>query len=191
MQNEIWKDILGFEGKYQVSSHGRIKNLEREVKTRGTGIRTIKERIRKPQVKKNRYHITTLCKGNSETVTYSVHQMVAQAFFPDFVKGTELNHIDGDPENNCVANLEISNPSHNQLHAIRTGLVKPKGTSKYRLVSYITNNPRAKARWAVCVRHAGKSSYGWKTFMTELEAAKYADELLDSINDTSRLRNFP
>lgn len=122
--------------------------------------------------------------------TFSVHQLVAQAFIPGFIKGTELNHIDGNPGNNRITNLEMSNKSHNQLHAIRTGLVPPRGVSKYHHVSYINNNPRAKSRWAVCIRYAGKSCYGWKTFMEELDAAIYADQLLDSIGDTQRLRNF-
>lgn len=188
---ELWKDISGYSGLYQVSSKGRIKCLERQVKTKGNGVRTIQERIRKPQIKKTGYHVTTLCDGQSGTKTFSVHQLVAQAFIPNFTKGTEINHIDGNPGNNNVSNLEISNPSHNQLHALRLGLKAPSGASKYHHVSYIKNNPRAKARWAVCIRHNGKTSYGWKTFMTELEAAIYADELLDSINDTQRLRNFP
>ena len=116
-------------------------------------------------------------------------QLVAQAFIPNFIKGTELNHKDGDKKNNNVTNLEISNPSHNQLHAVRTGLVAKAGKSQYRNVTYISN-PRAKSKWAGSIRHNGKSTFGWKTFMTELEAAKYVDELLDSIGDTSRLRNF-
>lgn len=102
-----------------------------------------------------------------------------------------MNHIDGNPGNNNITNLEISNPSHNQFHALRTGLKKKPGlTSKYRNVSYI-KNPRAKNKWVVCINHNGKTSFGWKTFSTEIEAAKYADELLDSIEDTERLRNFP
>lgn len=186
---EIWKDILEFEGNYQVSNLGRIRNLERKVKRRDNTFRLIKERIRKPQINKRGYIIATLCTSEL-TKTFSVHQLVAQAFLPNFIKGMEINHIDGNPGNNSINNLEISNPSHNQLHAIRIGLKSPQGISKYHHVSYI-NNPRAKSRWAVCIRYNGKSSYGWKTFMTEIEAAKYADELLDSINDTERLRNFP
>ena len=69
-------------------------------------------------------------------------------------------------------------------------LLQKKGVSKYRNVGYVSN-PRAKARWAGSIRHAGKSSYGWKTFMTEEEAARHVDSLLDSIGDTQRLRNFP
>ena len=186
---EQWKDILNYEGLYQVSNMGRVKNLERKVKAGFGSNRSIKERIRKPQIKKTGYIIANLCNA-SKTTCLSVHQLVCQAFLPNFITGMNINHIDGNPGNNKISNLEISNPSHNQLHAIRIGLVKPRGKSHYYHVSYI-NNPRAKSKWAVCIRYNGKSSYGWKTFMTELEAAIYADELLDSINDTQKLRNFP
>jgi len=186
---EEWKDILNHEGRYQISSYGRVKNLRRLVNSKNNSKRVVKERIRKPQIKKSRYHITSLSYSGI-SITLSVHQLVAQAFMPGFIKGTELNHIDGNPGNNRINNLEISNPSHNQLHALHIGLKKPTGASKYRHVSYIKNNPRAISRWAVCIRHNGKTSYGWKTFKTEIEAAHYADELLDSIGDTQRLRNF-
>lgn len=95
-------------------------------------------------------------------------------------------------KDNRLENLEISNPSHNQLHAYATGLRAKNSTSRYRYVSVIkSKNNRAKGRFAVCIKHAGKSSYGWRTFEDEIEAAKYADELLDSIGDTIRKRNFP
>lgn len=189
---EIWKDILGYEGLYQVSNFGRIKNLERKVRCKGNNLKIVKERIRKPQVKKNGYHIATLCDGKGGTKTFSVHQLVAIAFIPNFTKGTELNHIDGNPSNNCLDNLELSNPSHNQFHAWRLGLnnrVKPQ-SSKYKGVTYI-KSPKAVKRWAGYITHEGKSCYGWKTFDTELEAATHVNMLLDSIQDTQRLRNFP
>lgn len=188
---EIWKDILDFEGLYQVSNLGRIKNLERQVRTKGNALKKVKERIRAPQIKKNGYHITTLCNGIGGTKTVSIHQLVALAFIPNFVKGTQINHIDGNPGNNCINNLEISNASHNQLHAVRTGLKSKSGkSSKYRYVCYIKNQKSGK-KWAVSIRVGRNSSFGWKTFYTEEEAAIYADQLLDSIGDTERLRNFP
>lgn len=74
---EIWKDILGYENLYQVSNTGKIKTLERKVKCRGNKFKTVKERIRKPQIKKNGYHIATICDGKRKTKTFSVHQLVA------------------------------------------------------------------------------------------------------------------
>ena len=133
--------------------------------------------------------IVVLSKSNS-LKTFMVHQLVAEAFLPNFQKGTESNHKDGNKTNPRLTNLGVLNPSHNQFHAVREGLKPKVGISRFRNVSFI-KNPRAKSKWAGSINHAGKSCYGWKTFMTEEEAAQHVDNLLDSIGDTQRLRNFP
>lgn len=186
---QIWKEIKDYEGVYEVSNFGEIRSMDHRVPCKGNTTRLVVGRVKKLCTNRNGYKITTLCKEN-KMFTLTLHQAVAQAFIPGFVKGTELNHKDGNKTNNHVTNLEVSNPSHNQFHAVRTGLVKHKGVSQYRNVCYISN-PASISKWAACIRHAGKTSYGWKTFKTEKEAARYVDALLDSINDTSRLRNFP
>lgn len=186
---EIWKDIEGYEDCYQVSNFGAVRSKEHEVPCKGGKTRIVKSKLRAAQVNPRGYSIVVLCKEN-KLKTFTVHQLVAQAFIPGFTKGTEINHKDGNPANPSVDNLEVSNRSHNQLHAVSTGLRPKVGISQYKNVSYV-RNPRAKSRWAASINHAGKSSYGWKTFMTEEEAAKHVDALLDSIGDTQRLRNFP
>ena len=186
---EVWKEIKDYEGVYEVSSYGRIRSLDHIVPCKAGSTRLVKGKVKLLCVNRKGYQITTLCKQN-KMFTLTVHQAVAQAFIPDFIKGTELNHMDGNKINNFATNLEVSNSSHNQLHAVRTGLKPSMGISQYHNVSYVSN-PRAISRWAASIRHEGKSSYGWKTFKTEEEAAKHVDFLLDSIGDTQRLRNFP
>lgn len=186
---ETWKEILGYEGYYEVSSFGRIRSKDHQALCRGGNYRLVTGKLRTLFLNKNGYFITTLSKQN-KLITFTVHQLVAQAFLPGFIKGNEVNHIDGNKANNNITNLELSNPSHNMHHAVRTGLMPKIGQSIYRNVSYI-KNPRAISKWAACIRHNGKTSYGWKTFKTEEEAAKHVDFLLDSIGDTQRLRNFP
>lgn len=187
---EVWKDIPGYESCYEASSYGRIRSKDHVVPCKGNNAtRHVNGKLKKLFVSKTGYHITTLSQNN-KLRTYTVHQLVALTFFPGFTKGTHLNHTDGVKTNNHVSNLEVTNPSLNGLHANRLGLVPKVGVSKYHHVSYI-NNPASISRWAVCLRHQGKSSYGWKTFKTEEAAALYADQLLDSIGDTQRLRNFP
>jgi hypothetical protein len=187
---EIWKNLNNYEGLYEVSSYGRIRSLDHVVPCKGTNAtRLVRGKVKKLCLNARGYQITTLSKNNV-LHTLTVHQAVAQAFIPDFLKGTEINHIDGCKTNNFASNLEVSNPEHNQFHALRTKLRPIRGTSQYRNVSYV-KNPRAISKWAASIRHNGINSFGWKTFKTELEAAMYVDELLDSINDTNRLRNFP
>lgn len=187
---EIWKDILGYEDCYQVSNHGQVRSKDHHVPCKGNTTRLVKGRVKKLCLNKKGYVITTLSKEN-RLATFTVHQLVAQAFLPGFLKGNELNHKDGVKTNNHDSNLEISNPSHNGFHAVRMGLTPKVGkSSAYRNVSYISN-PAAVSKWAGSICHNGKSSFGWKTFKTEEEAARHVDFLLDSIGCTNRLRNFP
>ena len=186
---EVWKDVKNYETHSEISSHGRLRSKARHTPCRGGATRFIKEKPKKLFVSRTGYLISTLSM-NSVLTTFTIHQLVAQAFIPDFVLGTEINHKDGVKTNNNIENLEISNPSHNQLHAVTMGLVPKNSVSIYRNVTFV-KNPRAKAKWAGSIRHNDKSTYGWKTFMTEIEAARHVDALLDSIGDTQRVRNFP
>lgn len=187
---EIWKDIPTYEGYYQVSNLGRIRSIDHYVKCKGNNKRLVKGIIKKPQLNKRGYLITTLTKKGIFH-TYTIHQLVAWAFLPNFIKGNELNHINGIKTDNKLDNLELSNSSHNQFHAVRTGLKPKKGKSKYYNVSYAGSKKNIKKRWIGSIRHNGKHAYGFKYFETEEEAAHYVDELLDSVGDTQRLRNFP
>lgn len=186
---EIWRAIKDYENYYEVSNFGNVRSLTRTVACKGNATLVVKGKLKLLCISRSGYRITTLCKHN-KMHTLSIHQAVAQAFIPDFIKGTELNHIDGNKLNNNVTNLEVSNPSHNQLHAVRTGLTPKQGVSKYNNVTYV-RNPKAVSKWAASIRHNGNSSYGWKTFKLEEDAARHVDFILDSIGDTERLRNFP
>lgn len=112
---EIWKDIKGYEGLYQVSNLGRIKSLERtiEVKTKHSTCRTIKERILKPEkCKSTQYLYVNLNKfGNVKHCT--VHRLVAEAFIPNPDNLPQINHLDENRSNNCADNLEWCTNKHN------------------------------------------------------------------------------
>lgn len=187
--SEIWKKIPGYETKYEISTLGNIRSITRKVPCKG-GIRVLNGKLLKQQINHRGYKIIALSQGSTSPKTYTVHQLMGITFIPNFIKGTEINHKDGNSTNNALSNLEESNPSHNQFHAVTTGLRRKLNSSQYRYVYYV-KNPKAKCKWAACITHEGKASYGWKTFMTEEEAANHADYLLDSIGDTQRSRNFP
>lgn len=110
--DEIWKDIEGYEGLYQVSNFGRIKSLERYKKNNGGSITLISEIILK-QSKNNRgYCRIHLCK-DAHKKAFSVHRLVADAFVHNPNNLTDVNHKDENKENNCADNLEWCDCNYN------------------------------------------------------------------------------
>lgn len=119
---EIWKDICGYEGLYQVSTLGRVKSLS---KYSGCVFRN--DFIKKTGVKSNGYEVVCLSK-NGIKKTYCVHRLVAVAFIPCDDNRLDVNHIDGNKLNNTVVNLEWCSRSENVRHAVSIGLnVAAKG----------------------------------------------------------------
>lgn len=96
--DEKWKDVPGYEGKYWVSSFGRIKN------------RSI---IMKPCRCTNGYLTACFWKNNKQTKIL-LHRLVASLFIPNPNDYNEVNHIDEDKTNNCVDNLEWCTRQYNQ-----------------------------------------------------------------------------
>lgn len=120
---EVWKDVVGFEGRYKVSNFGRIKS-----------IRNGKETVLRPDKMKLGYlrcHFWV----NGKSKKFLLHILITKAFGV-FEDGKEINHIDGDKSNNSIANLEACTRSQNMKHAFKMGLLKPRrgelnGLSKY------------------------------------------------------------
>jgi len=116
---EIWKDIEGYENKYQVSNLGNVKSLET-----WAGDRYIRrEKILKNNLCGNGYYYVCLSK-NGKVKKYKVNRLVAQAFIPNIDNKPFTNHIDGNKLNNCVDNLEWCTQSENMKHASMMGLRK-------------------------------------------------------------------
>lgn len=107
---ELWKDIPGYEGLYQVSNTGKVKSLERKVK-KWDGERTIPETILKPD-SNHGYERVNLRKNNVYK-HYLVHRLVAQAFVPNPHNYPQVNHIDEVKTSNNAANLEWCDQEYN------------------------------------------------------------------------------
>jgi hypothetical protein len=118
MDIELWHDIKGYEGLYQVSNLGRVKSLERKHKIILHGkecLRRQKEHILK-QWKRSVYFLVDLWKDGRRDIR-SVHHLVYEAFNDRQIGGFFVHHKDENKENNCADNLELMTVlEHNRHH---------------------------------------------------------------------------
>lgn len=110
---EIFRDVVGFEGKYKVSNFGNVLSLNYQ----NTG----KPKVLVPK-KHHTGYLTVLLNSKHNK---SIHVLVAEAFLPNPERKKCVNHIDGNKHNNCLSNLEWTTPKENMAHAIRIGLREP------------------------------------------------------------------
>ena len=177
---EIYKDIRGFEGRYQVSNLGNVKSLERKIWSHlngGTDV-VFKEKILKPSINPGGYKIIGLSKNN-KSKSFSIHRLVAVAFLNFIPDGYMLHvdHIDGDTLNNRCDNLQELTASHHRYKTMadKPKKIKPKKkyTSKYKGVSWYERSKKWKAE--IYIKEKGiKKHIGY--FKTEIDA--YIETLL-------------
>lgn len=130
-QEEIWKDIVGYEGLYQVSNTGNIKSLSRLIPSGNGGYRISSDKLIRTTIDKYGYEKT--CIGNwKNRKNIFVHRIVCNAFIPNPENKQQVNHKNGIKTDNRVENLEWATLSENQKHAHDTKL-KFSPTSKLTL----------------------------------------------------------
>lgn len=140
MKKEIWKEIPGYEGMYEVSDLGRVKSLKYN-----------KERILKPYVDSQGYYGISLS-FNNKAKTKKVHQLVAITFLnhtPDGTTKIVVDHIDNNPLNNRLDNLQVISQREN------TSKDKKGGSSNFIGVSWT----KARRRWRAAIRINKKEIY--------------------------------
>ena len=118
---EIWKPINGYQGRYEISNMGRVRsfvNIHNGENDNEKGDYILKQYFRRG------YKAVTLTNENGVIAYLAIHRLVAEHFLGDCT-GMQVNHLDGNKQNNVVTNLEICTQSQNILHAFRTGLMKP------------------------------------------------------------------
>ena len=138
-----WKAIKGYEGLYEISNTGLVKALEKRV-DRGKCHRTWKSHIKRYGVDNNGYLRVSLSKEGVNK-THKVHRLVATAFISNPDKLPQVNHIDGNKQNNHVSNLEWCTQSDNMSHAYKNGLKRNDGefNSQSKLTQEDVNHIRA------------------------------------------------
>ena len=111
LEDEVWKDVVGYEELFSVSNRGRLFSK-----------RTNK--ILKQNIVGNGYNacVTKLNGRKGSNLVMKIHREVAKAFIPNLAELPFVNHIDGDKLNNNVENLEWVTPRENVVHALMTGL---------------------------------------------------------------------
>ena len=118
---ETWKDISDYEGLYQISNLGRVKSLSRIIVKKNGVHQPFKEKILSFEVSNKGYIVVTLCK-NTKIKRFLVHRLVAKAFIPNPNNLSQVDHKDGNKENNHTDNLEWCTQSINMRHAYEQGL---------------------------------------------------------------------
>jgi hypothetical protein len=149
---EKWKDIQGFENRYQVSDKGNVRALNFK--------RTGQTKLLKLNVHCGYYYVNLYEKGKYKT--FRVHRLMALAFIENPQNKPFINHKDGNKLNNSLENLEWCTPKENTIHALKTGLAqspkprygkanhKTKGVNQYSLDGQFVKH------WD-CIRDAEKA----------------------------------
>lgn len=133
-EEEEWRPAPKYEGRYEVSSFGRVRCLPFEYDMIRHGkphtVKRSKNRLLNLNLRPTGYFEVLLCRDNVRTYC-RVHRLVAAVFLPNPLNLPQVNHIDGVKTNNHVSNLEWCSAKHNIHHAHRTGLTNMWGENNH------------------------------------------------------------
>lgn len=172
---EIWADVQGYEGKYQVSNHGRVKSLARYRKNNGNSQTFQEERILKQSINNCGYCIVELSL-DAKRKRHSVHRLVASAFISNDDGKEQVNHKDENKQNNHVDNLEWCSckennnyGSHNEKSAKTRGIavvrIDESGNREefYSISEAARRTGISQPSISECLKKSGKSGgYYWR-----------------------------
>ena len=137
---EIWHPCAGFETHYEVSNMGNVRSIERYANNgHNNGLRKLPSKVLKSAVGKSGYLLVTFSVDNTQS-SQNVHRLVARAFICNDANKPQVNHKDGNKQNNCLDNLEWATASENGLHAYRVlgNTAWNKGIKQQALITSLT-----------------------------------------------------
>lgn len=150
LPKEQWKDIQDFESLYKISNYGRVKSLDRIKKSKRyykNGLH-YKTKILRQTISNDGYSKMQLYGDDGSFKTVRVHRLVAEAFIPNLYNKPQINHKDGNKQNNCVDNLEWCTNGENGKHAwdnnLRTKHFGSDNRSSRKVAQYTKNNELVK-----------------------------------------------
>lgn len=177
---ELWKDIKGYEGVYQISNLGNIKSLKRKTHIQNA-TRIKKEKILKLQLR-NGYYVINLCKNGCRKA-YSVHRLVAETFIPNPNNLPYINHIDFNTQNNSVDNLEWCTQKDNIGWSRKHYFGRKKVTHSNTGEKYITYRKSTK-KFRIII---DKKEY--KSCDTLEDAIRFRDGILKEVMENGKVNN--
>lgn len=121
---EVYVDIRGYEGYYQVSNYGNVRSLDRVIVEKTGKTQTLKGRVLKQRINCSGYSEVGL-RRNGNRATLAIHKLVAQAFISNPNNKPTVNHLNGIKTDNNISNLEWATYSENLSHAYKAGLRTP------------------------------------------------------------------
>lgn len=113
---EIWEPILGYEKNYEVSNYGQVRSIDRKI-SNGYIDQLHRGKVLSQFTNEKGYKRVRI-QQNGVPKSFRVHRLVVEAFIGAIPDTLQVNHIDGDPSNNRLNNLEVVTASENQIHAV-------------------------------------------------------------------------
>lgn len=190
---EEWRPVVGYEGRYEVSSFGRVRSLDRIVRQKNR-VGILHDRFYRGVVLSGRigdrgYRYHVLCRQNKRNKTFKEHFLVAASFLGERPRGKVIDHINGDKTDNRIENLQYISQTDNILKW-RNGIEKTGRTSSFAGVSVRNGSIFCRKSW----RHNGSKRcihrFGFKSEKeAHIEYLKFKDLSRRELNEIWEAEN--